>query len=81
MDSDFRGAVVLRDSAAQPPIASTKATVSFGDLPRGESIITEVTRQCFMPDGILYYYVKFDESREGWVDVDYLSWEKVAEAP
>jgi hypothetical protein len=29
-----------------------------------------------MPDRILYYYKEFDETRRGWVDVDYLHWRR-----
>lgn len=73
-DHDLRGEVALWSNPAQPPGNSIKAVVSFGALPHGESMITDVTRQCAMPDGIFYYYVQFDDSHAGWVDVDYLNW-------
>ena len=75
-DHDRRGEVALWSNPAQPVDNSIKAVVSFGVLPRGESMITDVTRQCAMPDGILYYHIQFDDSRAGWVDVDYLYWKK-----
>lgn len=29
-------------------------------------------------DAINYYYIAFDESRSGWVDVDYLYWKRLS---
>jgi hypothetical protein len=75
-DHDLRGEVALWSNPAQPTGNSIKAVVSFGALPRGESMITDVTRECAMPDGILYYYIQFDDSRAGWVDVNYLYWKR-----
>ena len=41
--------------------------------PRGGGMVTTVTRECYMPDGIVYYQTQFDEVRSGWVEVEYLS--------
>jgi hypothetical protein len=75
-DHDRRGEVALWSNPAQPPGSTINAVVQFGVLPPGESMITDVTRQCFMPDSVVYYYVQFDDTRAGWVDVDYLHWKK-----
>jgi hypothetical protein len=79
LDHDRRGEVALWTNPAQPFVGGNtiSSVVSFEGLPLGESMITEVTRECSMGDGILYYYVPFEAGHAGWVDVDYLHWKKV----
>jgi hypothetical protein len=74
-DHDQRGEVALWSNPAQPQGNIIKSVVSFGVLPRGESMITDVSRACAI-DGVFYYYVQFDDLHAGWVDVDYLNWTK-----
>lgn len=78
LDHDLRGEVALWSRADQAFSEGNTiaAVVTFAGLPRGESMITNVTRQCYMPNGIAYYYVQFDADHAGWVDVDYLHWRK-----
>ena len=78
LDYDRVNEVRLWSAAAQPPGNSVRTIVSLGGpgLSPGESYITDVTRQCSMPDGIFYYYVQWDDAQSGWVDVSYLYWGK-----
>lgn len=78
LDNDRRGEIALWERPAPPFRDGNKiaAVIAFENVPRGESVITDVTEQCLV-GGILYYHIRFDERRKGWVDVDYLHWKKV----
>lgn len=78
LDFDRRGEVALWQKPAPPFHDGNKvaAVVAFPNMPLGESMITDVTEQRLV-GGIVYYHIRFDEKREGWVDVDYLHWKKV----
>ena len=75
VDFDRRGEVALRASAGSPSSSAITATVKWPEVVRGEPMITTVLAQCDV-DRILYYFIDFDESRRGWVDVDYLHWRR-----
>lgn len=78
LDFDRRGEVALWQKPAQPFHDGNKiaAVVAFPNIPLGESMITDVTEERYVR-GIAYYHIRFDEKRQGWVDVDYLHWKKV----
>ena len=72
VDHDERGEVALWAKPAQRS-AGNQISATVEVIGR---MITTVTEECYMPDGILYYHILFDESRSGWVDVEYLSWKR-----
>lgn len=78
LDFDRRGEVALWEKPAPPFQAGNKiaAVIAYPNMPLGESMITDVTEECLV-DGILYYHIRFDDTREGWVDVAYLHWKKI----
>jgi hypothetical protein len=75
VDYDRRGEVALRSTAGSPSSSQIAATVAWPKEVFGEPMITPVLAQCYV-DRILYYYINFDESSKGWVDVDYLHWRR-----
>jgi hypothetical protein len=77
VDHDRRGEVALWAKPVQRASGnSINATVQYPPDAIGAGMITTVTDECFMPDGIIYYHIQFDENRAGWVDVDYLTWNR-----
>jgi hypothetical protein len=76
LDSDRRGEVALWQNPAPPFKDGNKIAAVVSFPMKGESMITDVTEERWV-GGIIYYHIRFDESRQGWVDVDYLHWKKV----
>lgn len=77
IDHDKRGEVTLWELAGSPRTSGQKASgvVTWPAEVIGEPMITTVSGECLV-DGIIYYDIKFDETRQGWVDVDYLAWRR-----